>query len=91
MARDSGKGARFPEDILKEADGYGSVLAHRLHGNQDLQTLTLVFACVLDSEDIATLFDINPDHVHEADEERRTASPKPEKGFPHGTRVGRTP
>ncbi len=82
MARNSGKGARFPEDILKEADGYGNVLAHQLHKNHDLQTLTLVFACVLDPEDIATLFDINPDHVHETDEERRTTSPKPEKASP---------
>ena len=73
IAPDSKKGSHTPE-LLEDVGAYGTVLTHQIHEKHDLQTLTLLFACVLDSEDIAALFEIDPDNVYEVGEDGRVSS-----------------
>ena len=66
----SAQKAEHPEDdLLEEARSYGTLLAHQLDRNQPPRALSMLFACVLDPEDVANLFEIGPSHVHEISEE----------------------
>jgi hypothetical protein len=59
------------EHVLEEARSYGTVLSHQVDGDASPNTLTLLFACVLESEDVASLFEIDPGLIHEISEEGR--------------------
>ena len=80
MEGDPGKKSPTPEEILTEAGAYGIVLAHRVDESPDFKSLTLFFACVLDSEDTAVLFEIDPANVVEVD--INEAGPAPSRAQP---------
>ena len=77
VSRDPDNGTQTPEKIVAEAGVYGDVLAHRVDESQNLQTFKLLFACVLDLEDIASLFEITPAQVQEVFKDDHAASPVP--------------
>ncbi len=61
-----------PENgILEEARSYGTVLTHQLDPSQPPHALTMLFACILDPEDVANLFEMDPDHVYEVSQDGR--------------------
>lgn len=57
--------------VLEEARSYGTVLTHQLDQNQPPHTLTMLFACILEPEDVANLFEMDPDHVYEVSQDGR--------------------
>ena len=63
------------DGILEEARSYGTVLTHQLDQNQPPHALTMLFACILDPEDVANLFEIDPDHVYEISQDGRVLLP----------------
>ena len=62
--------------VLNEARSYGTPLIHQLDPNQPPGTLTMLFACILDPEDVANLFEIEPDSVYEVSEDGRVLPPE---------------
>jgi two-component system chemotaxis sensor kinase CheA len=63
------------DGILDEAKSYGIPLGHRLDKNQPPRALTLLFACILDPEDMANLFEIDLNQVYEVSEDGRVLLP----------------
>ena len=63
------------DGILEEARSYGTVLTHQVDQNQPPHALTMLFACVLDPEDVANLFEIDPNHVYEVSQDGRVLLP----------------
>ncbi len=55
--------------ILQEARSYGTLLEHELDQSRTPETLVMLFACVLDLEDVGNLFGIDTGHIHEITEE----------------------
>jgi len=63
------------DGVLEEARSYGTVLTHQLDQNQPPHTLTILFACILDPEDVANLFEMDPDRVYEVSQDGRVLLP----------------
>jgi len=61
--------------VLEEAASYGSPLRHQLDLNSPPGVLMMLFACILDPEDIGNLFDIALNHVYEVTEDGRVLLP----------------
>ncbi|MCF8128513.1 MAG: chemotaxis protein CheW [Deltaproteobacteria bacterium] len=61
--------------VLEEARSYGNLLVHQLDTTQPPGTLIMLFACILDPEDVAKLFEIEPDHVYEVSENGKVLLP----------------
>ncbi len=61
--------------VLNEARSYGTPLIHHLDTSQTPGTLTMLFSCILDPEDVANLFEIEPDRIHEVSEDGRVLPP----------------
>ncbi len=66
---------RPADGVLEEAKSYGTPLRHRLDQNHPPTALTMLFACILDPEDMANLFEIDPNHVYEISEDNRVLLP----------------
>jgi len=62
-------------DVLKNAQSYGTPLIHHLDLRQTPGTLTLLFASILDPEDVANLFEIDQGRVFEVSEDGRVLLP----------------
>ena len=71
LSHDTEKAEQPGADVLEEARSYGTLLAHQLDTNQHPNALTLLFACILDPEDVANLFEIEPERVYEVSENGR--------------------
>ena len=63
------------DGILEEAKSYGIPLIHQLDQKQPPSTLTMLFACILDPEDMANLFEIDVNLVYEVSEDGRVLVP----------------
>jgi len=63
------------DGVLEEARSYGTVLTHQLEQNQPPHALTILFACILEPEDVANLFEIDPDRVYEVSQDGRVLLP----------------
>jgi len=75
LAHDAQNEEKPSHGVLEEARSYGIVLTHQLDQNQPPHALTMLFACILDPEDVANLFEINPDHVYEVSQDGRVLLP----------------
>ncbi len=63
------------DGVLEEARSYGTVLTHQLEQNQPPHALTILFVCILEPEDVANLFEIDPDRVYEVSQDGRVLLP----------------
>ena len=62
--------------VLEEAHSYGTLLAHKFDAKQTPGALTMLFACILDSEDVANLFEIDLNNVYEVSENGKVLLPE---------------
>ena len=60
---------RTVNGILEETKSYGILIGHQLDKNEPPLTVTLLFACILDPEDIANLFEMDLGQVYEVSED----------------------
>ncbi len=71
------------ERFLKESQSFGTLLDHRLDRNGPLPTLKVLFACVLDPGETASLLEVDRCYVHEIVEDGRVLTPD----TPHQTDI----